>query len=80
MNSEEKRETEWYGKPAKKPVTITGDPVICYIVGGTCYAEIESLNELAEGIGRNVTIASTNIFKQSEYVDCLRDLDLSVML
>lgn len=39
VNSEEKRETEWYGKPAKKPVTITGDPVICYIVGGTCYAE-----------------------------------------
>lgn len=39
VNSEEKREIEWYGKPAKKPVTITGDPVICYIVGGTCYAE-----------------------------------------
>ncbi|KNB41497.1 hypothetical protein JH06_5113 [Blastocystis sp. subtype 4] len=50
------REMEWYGKPGKKPVTITGDPIVCYIVGGTCYAEIESLNELAEGIGRNVTI------------------------
>ncbi|KAK8804817.1 hypothetical protein WA171_006783, partial [Blastocystis sp. BT1] len=80
VHSEEKREMEWYGKPGKKPVTITGDPIVCYIVGGTCYAEIESLNELAEGIGRNVTIASTNIFKQSEYVDNLRDLDLSVML
>ncbi|KAK8819707.1 hypothetical protein WA556_002694 [Blastocystis sp. ATCC 50177/Nand II] len=71
---------EWYGKPAKKPVVITGEPVICYVVGGTCFAEIESLNELAEVCGRNVTIATTNIFKQTEYVDSLRDLDLSVML
>ena len=28
------------GKPGKKPVTITGDPIVCYIVGGTCYAEV----------------------------------------
>ena len=47
---------EWYGKPAKKPEVITGEPVICYVVGGTCFAEIESLNELAEVCGRNVTI------------------------
>lgn len=31
---------EWYGKPAENTPTITGDPVICYIVGGTCYAEV----------------------------------------
>lgn len=47
---------EWYGKPAKKPEVITGEPVICYVVGGTCFAEIESLNELAEVCGRNLTI------------------------
>jgi hypothetical protein len=40
VHSEEKREMEWYGKPGKKPVTITGDPIVCYIVGGTCYAEV----------------------------------------
>ena len=42
IHSEEKREMEWYGKPGKKPVTITGDPIVCYIVGGTCYAESEN--------------------------------------
>lgn len=52
----EQAAVEWYGKPAKKPVVITGEPVICYVVGGTCFAEIESLNELAEVCGRNVTI------------------------
>ena len=31
---------EWYGKPAETTPAITGDPVICYIVGGTCYAEV----------------------------------------
>lgn len=51
---------EWYGKPAKKPVVITGESVICYVVGGTCFAEIESLNELAEVCGRNVTIGEAD--------------------
>jgi hypothetical protein len=32
---------EWYGKKAKKSTPIVGDPVICYIVGGTCYAEVD---------------------------------------
>ena len=35
-----KGSVEWYGKPAENTPTITGDPVICYIVGGTCYAEV----------------------------------------
>ena len=102
----ENNEVQWYGKPEKKVAPKTGDPIICFIVGGTCYAEvgkcskkgvgwddgqIENLNELADTIGRNITIgrrseewimglASTNIFKKSEYVDSLRDMDLSVML
>ena len=39
VNTEEKREMEWYGKPEKKGIAVTGDPILCYIVGGTCYAE-----------------------------------------
>ena len=31
---------EWYGKPAPVMMPVSGDPVICYIVGGTCYAEV----------------------------------------
>ena len=50
--ADSKAEVEWYGKPAKKPVVVTGDPVICYIVGGT----IESVNEWAAACGKNVTI------------------------
>ena len=53
--------------------------------------QIESINELATAIGKNITIgkklrelnksiASTNIFKQADYVNSLRDLDLSTML
>ena len=57
---------EWFGKPDRKNRLVSGEPILCYIVGGTCYAEvemgvtvesqIESLNELAETIGRNLTI------------------------
>ena len=57
---------EWFGKPDRKNRLVSGEPILCYIVGGTCYAEvemgsvaerqIESLNELAEAIGRNLTI------------------------
>ena len=36
----ENKELEWYGKPAKKTTPKTGDPIICYIVGGTCYSEV----------------------------------------
>ena len=64
--TEEKAEVEWYGKPDRKNRLVSGEPILCYIVGGTCYAEvkmgngierqIESLNELAETIGRNLTI------------------------
>ena len=54
--ADSKAEVEWYGKPAKKPVVVTGDPVICYIVGGTCFAEIERVNEWAAACGKNVTI------------------------
>ena len=35
-----KGEVEWYGKPAPVSTPVTGDPVICYIVGGTCFAEV----------------------------------------
>ena len=64
--AEEKAETEWFGKSDRKNRLVSGEPILCYIVGGTCYAEvgmefvvkrqIESLNELAEAIGRNLTI------------------------
>lgn len=64
--TEEKAEVEWFGKPDRKNRLVSGGPILCYIVGGTCYAEvgmdgvverqIESLNELAETIGRNLTI------------------------
>ena len=53
--ADSKAEVEWYGKPAKQPVVVTGAPVICYIVGGTCFAEIESVNELAAACGKNGT-------------------------
>ena len=36
----ENSEIQWYGKPEKKITPKTGDPIICYIVGGTCYAEV----------------------------------------
>ena len=57
--ADSKAEVEWYGKPAKKAVVVTGDPVLCYIVGGTCFAEIESVNELAAACGKNVTIGGS---------------------
>ena len=79
-NEQDEGELEWYGKREKKVIPTTGEPLICYIVGGTCYAEIQSLNEMASLIGRNVTIASTNIFKQNSFVDSLRNLDLSTLL
>ena len=79
-NEQGEGEVEWYGKRERKVVPTTGEPLICYIVGGTCYAEIQSLNEMASLIGRNVTIASTNIFKQNSFVDSLRNLDLSTLL
>ena len=31
---------KWYGKPAPEVLSVSGDPVICYIVGGTCYSEV----------------------------------------
>ena len=31
---------EWYGKPKAAETPVSGDPMICYIVGGTCYAEV----------------------------------------
>lgn len=33
-------EVKWYGKPAPEVPSVSGDPVICYIVGGTCYSEV----------------------------------------
>ena len=35
-----KEEVEWYGKKAEKKNPKIGDPVICFIVGGTCFAEV----------------------------------------
>ena len=36
----ENNEVQWYGKSEKKITPKTGDPIICFIVGGTCYAEV----------------------------------------
>ena len=77
---EKEGEMEWYGKPAAKPTTITGEPIICYIVGGTCFSEIQSLNEFAEASGRNLTIASTHLYKQGNFASSLYELDSSSLL
>lgn len=79
-STETEGKEEWYGKPEKKPLAITGEPIICYIVGGTCFTEIQSLNEFAEAMGRNLTIASTDIYKQGNFVNALYEMDSSSLL
>lgn len=79
-STESEGKIEWYGKPEKKTPAITGEPIICYIVGGTCYSEIQSLNEFAEAMGRNLTIATTHLYKQGSFVNSLYELDSSSLL
>jgi len=45
----ENNEVQWYGKPEKKVAPKTGDPIICFIVGGTCYAEVGKCSKKGEG-------------------------------
>ncbi|KAJ2781953.1 syntaxin binding protein 1 [Coemansia javaensis] len=66
-------------KPRHKFGGSTGGVVIVYIAGGVTFAEMRSVYELAESLGREIYIGSTHVITPRGFLDDMKSLHLELL-